>query len=288
MLISARNITKVYKNKKVLDVRELSIEEGRIYGLVGENGAGKTTLIRLLSGFLRPDSGEIQRDEKMRMGLMIERPAIDPGLTARENLTWLSKVYGFDDCMDAMELLKLVQLDEVADKKARFYSLGMKQRLGIAMCLINKPKLLMLDEPMNGLDPKGMIDLRKVLYDINSRGTTILISSHILGELFKLATDFIFIKKGEIIAEKNSGELEDFMGHVYEMSTSDNEKAAQILEGELHCGVRSSENVLYFDLAGNELLPLSKKLSQNDIYILKLKEQEFDIEKCYLKIMGEV
>lgn len=289
MLISAHNITKVYKKRKVLNIKELSIEEGKIYGVVGENGAGKTTLIRLLSGLLLPDSGEINiADKSMRMGLMIEKPAIDEHLTAMENLIWLSKVYGFQDCMDAVDLLKIVQLDEVSDKKVRFFSLGMKQRLGIAMCLINKPKLLLLDEPMNGLDPKGMIDIRKVLYDINREGTTIFISSHILGELYKLATDFVFIKKGEIVSEKSSKELEDIMGHVYEMSTSDNEKAAKLLEEEFNCTVHSSENVLSFKFAEDGLLPLSKKLAQNNVYILELHEQKFDIEKCYLKIMGVI
>ena len=272
----------------MIDIKELSLKKGKIYGLVGENGAGKTTLIRLLSGLLLPDGGEVHMNENgMRMGLMIEKPAIDLNLTAKENLIWLSKVYGFINCVEIEELLKIVQLDDALNKKVKNFSLGMKQRLGVAMCLLNNPQLLLLDEPMNGLDPKGMMDLRKLLMDLNQKGTTILISSHILGELYKLATDYLFIKKGKIIAEKTGKELEDEMGRTYKLITSDNAKAAQLLENEFNCSVHSSGDVLSFDFTGKEILQLSKKLSENKAFILDLHEEEFDIEKSYLRIMEE-
>ena len=278
-------VTKVYNGKKILDIKELNLEKGKIYAFVGENGAGKTTLFRLLAKLTFPTEGTIELDsEADKLGVMIESPAIDLDMTAEENLIWMSKVYGKENCMDIYELLDLVRLGNVK-LKARRFSLGMKQRLGIAMCLLQKPNLLILDEPMNGLDPIGMVEVRNLLLKINEQGTTILISSHILEELYKLATDYIFIKKGEIIHRKSIQELEDLEKQTYELKTNDNKRALEYLREILGCEACIKDSQIIMDIGSKDLCDVSKSLAQNEIYILGLKEENFSIEEYYMGVM---
>lgn len=218
-MLTIKNLTKSYKNTKAVDCFNLKIERGHIYGIVGPNGAGKTTFFKLLAGLAVPASGEITVSTgedfavyRKRMSFMIENPYLYDGMTAFENMKIIGGIKGETDESNLKKLLELVKLDRTGKKKVKNFSLGMKQRLGIACALTSNPEILVLDEPMNGIDPEGIVELRELLLALNrERNMTLLISSHILGELFQLSTDFVFIKDGRIIniADKKSLENQD-------------------------------------------------------------------------------
>ena len=214
-MIRIEQLSKHYKDKSVLDAISLTIKKGKIYGLVGQNGAGKTTLMRILTGGCRQSGGTIflygneaakaatEKDlEKFRqsMGSLIEVPAVYGTLSGWDNLYLHGMVCGNTNKKYLRKLLAMVGLDRTGNKKVKHFSLGMKQRLGIAKALVNCPDMLILDEPINGLDPMGIIEVRKLLKKINKEyNTTIIVSSHILGELYQLADEYIFIDHGKII-----------------------------------------------------------------------------------------
>ncbi len=218
-VVSIENITKVYGKAKVLKNVSLDIPNGSIFGLVGRNGAGKTTLMRIITGLAEPTSGSYSisgvssKDKgilkvRRRMGSIIESPAIFRNLSAYDNLKLQYINLGMTSFDDINDLLELVELNNTGKKTAGKFSLGMKQRLGIAVALCGKPDILVLDEPINGLDPQGIIQMREILIRINrEKHTTILISSHILEELSKLATHYAFIDNGEILQTLSSDEL---------------------------------------------------------------------------------
>lgn len=282
------NLSKVYRKHKVLDIEQLHIKEGRIYAVVGENGAGKTTLFKILAGLVVPTSGHIEfSEDKNKIGIMIEAPAIELTMSAEENLRWASKLYGEENCQDIQTILKLVNLNGI-HRKAKTFSMGMKQRLGIDMSLIHKPNILILDEPMNGIDPQGMMELRKVLLEINKNGTTIILSSHILAELYKLATDYIFIKEGRII---QTNRYEDFVkgrSLRYKIVTSDNEKANTILSDKFDCITHAENNEIFFCTESENIFDMSKELAEAGVYILELSRQEFDVEAYYVEVMSKL
>lgn len=207
-LIQTTELCKCYKETTALDHVSISIPEGAIYGLIGNNGAGKTTLMRILSQLQTPTSGSIHQKGHLKTGAIIETPALYPNLSACGNLTYQKKLFGASDT-DIKKLLALVNLPNTK-KPVRNYSLGMKQRLGLAMTLVGDPDFLILDEPLNGLDPEGIRDMRSIIVDLNQTyGKTIMISSHILGELQKIATDYGFLKSGKLIREFSSKEVLD-------------------------------------------------------------------------------
>lgn len=286
-LLKLENVIKNYGKRTILDISDLQLEEGKIYGIVGKNGAGKTTLFRLLCGLTFPTNGYIRyEDPSIKKGVIIEYPSIEYQMTGAQNLQWAKKLYGTGECMDVTSLLRLVDLEEYKNEKVKKYSLGMKQRLGIAMCLVCNPRLLILDEPMNGLDPQGIVEFRKILKAINAQGTTILISSHILDELYKLATDYIFIKNGKIVKEISQNELEKMETGEYELMTSNNEDAIKIITN-LSCNISEKKEKIIFMAKKETILHISKALAEKEIYILGLKENKFDIEEYYIKILGE-
>ena len=218
-VVSIKDITKVYGKSQVLKNVSLDIPNGSIFGLVGRNGAGKTTLMRIITGLAEPTSGSYSisgvssKDKEIlkvrrRMGSIIESPAIFRNLSAYDNLKLQYINLGMTSFDDIHELLELVELNNTGKKTAGKFSLGMKQRLGIAVALCGKPDILILDEPINGLDPQGIIQMREILLRINrEKHTTILISSHILEELSKLATHYAFIDNGQILQMLSSDEL---------------------------------------------------------------------------------
>ena len=218
-VVSIKDISKYYGKSQVLKNVSLDIPNGSIFGLVGRNGAGKTTLMRIITGLAEPTSGTYSisgvssKDKEIlkvrrRMGSIIESPAIFRNLSAYDNLKLQYINLGMTSFEDINELLELVELNNTGKKTAGKFSLGMKQRLGIAVALCGKPDILILDEPINGLDPQGIIQMREILLKINrEKHTTILISSHILEELSKLATHYAFIDKGEILQMLSSDEL---------------------------------------------------------------------------------
>lgn len=234
-VFAARNLVKQYRKAhsfdkfSALDGLDMEIHRGDIYGFVGKNGAGKTTLMRILTGRVRETSGEIELfgkcdakelcTERGRIGAMIETPSLYPGMTAKDNLEVLRLQYGIDARTSVSDVLKLVDLEDAAEKKAKDFSLGMKQRLGLAMALLGNREFLILDEPVNGLDPEGMIEFREILKKLNKeQGTTILISSHLLKELDMLATCYGFIKAGKMVEEVSAAQLENISLEDYYMS----------------------------------------------------------------------
>ena len=211
-IIKTENLCKQYKETTALNKVSLSIPRGAIYDLIGNNGAGKTTMMRILSNLQRQTSGTVLKAKNIKVGAIIESPALYPALSARGNLKYQLKLTGCPNKNieeKTNELLALVHLQDNR-KLVMNYSLGMKQRLALAMALVGSPDFLILEEPLNGLDPEGIKDIRSVIVKLNQKyGVTIMISSHILGELQKVATDYGFLKNGSLIREFSSSEIMD-------------------------------------------------------------------------------
>lgn len=218
-IISIENVTKRYKSVAAVNQCSLRLKKGGLYGLIGKNGAGKTTIMRMIAGLSLPTEGQIEVKCR-RMGTLIEAPGVNGSMTGKQNLKFYRMLSGNTDFFASdEELLQMVGLENVGKKKVKDYSLGMRQRLGIAIALLGSPDFLMLDEPVNGLDPIGVVEIRNLIRRLNNEyGITVLISSHNLPELYQTVTDFIIIDKGRIKKEitheqleaESSGSLEDY------------------------------------------------------------------------------
>ena len=242
IVLETNNLEKRYKDFRALNHTNIHIEKGAIYGLIGKNGAGKTTLIRIICGLQEPTSGSYiiygKRNNsndiinaRKRMGAIIETPSIYGEMTARDNIILQYKIVGMPEYDGVNELLKLVGLENTGKKKAKDFSLGMKQRLGIAIALANNPDFLILDEPINGLDPQGIIEIRELILKLNKeKRITILISSHYLDELSKIATHYGFLDSGSIIQEITSEELMKKMEHKLILKVSDEKEFVKYFE----------------------------------------------------------
>lgn len=244
VVLKTYNITKKYGEQLAVDNVNMTIKKGDIYGFIGQNGAGKTTLIRLITGLIHKSGGEIEllganeenelNKARTMVGSLIETPSFYTNMTARENLEVSRLVRNIPGkkCID--EVLELVGLKDVEKKKVKNFSLGMRQRLGIANALMGNPKLLILDEPINGLDPMGIVEIRELLKKINKeKDMTILISSHILSELSELATTYGIISKGRLIEEITANELNEKCRQYIDLIVDDTAKAVALLEREL-------------------------------------------------------
>lgn len=216
-IVTLKNLCKKYGKQCVLDVTEVEFAKGKIYGIIGPNGAGKTTMFKLLAGLIQPTSGDMTffegrktpQEARKKISFMIENPYLDLGMTAAQNMNMLAILYDAEP-KNVEKLLKLVGLGKTGKKKVKNFSLGMKQRLGIAMALLKNPEMIILDEPMNGLDPSGIVSIRKLLENLCVKNKiTIVISSHILSELELLADVFYLIQNGKIIDKKRQEELID-------------------------------------------------------------------------------
>lgn len=236
VLIRTKNLFKRYGNLWAVNDVSITIESGAIVGLVGRNGAGKTTLIRLLTGLAQPTSGtfEIMPDQERldtSVAAIVERPSVYANMSGMDNLKAQSHLLGLPiDEQYLKSTLELVRLDPTSKKKVKDYSLGMRQRLAIAMTLVGKPKLLILDEPTNGLDPQGIHDMRELFVKLNrDYGTTLLVSSHILTELGRFATEFYFMEKGRIIKHATADEIATHSQKRLRVTVSDTQKAIEVL-----------------------------------------------------------
>lgn len=235
-ILQTKGLTKIYSHTKVVDNVSLTLNDGDIYGFVGKNGAGKTTFIRMLLGLSRADEGSFDffdgepfETARRRIGSLVEAPSIYKNMSARDNLLMYCTMLRVDKkCID--ELLETVGLSDAGKKKAANFSLGMKQRLGIAMALIGDPDLLILDEPINGLDPKGIVEIRELLLSLKKRGKTIFVSSHYLGELEKVATRYGIISSGRLVEELTREELTEKCGSRTIIKTGDPEQALKALK----------------------------------------------------------
>lgn len=240
-VLKTDNLTKMYNGVKVVNAVNMHVKKGDIYGFIGKNGAGKTTFMRMVAGLAAPLEGSIELfgsvdadTQRKRIGTLIENPGIYPGMTAKDNLEIVRRCLGVTDKGIVDEMLKLVGLQYVGKKKVKDYSMGMKQRLGLAIALLRNPDFLILDEPINGLDPEGIRETRDLLLKLNrERHITILISSHILGELSKMATRYGIIKNGVLIEEFGADELEDRCKRCLKLEVDNTALAANILETKL-------------------------------------------------------
>lgn len=296
-VLTTNALCKTYKNGKALNGLSMKIPKGSVYGFIGKNGAGKTTLIRLICGLQEPTSGEYtlygrkhsDRDilkSRRRMGAVVETPSIYLDMTAEDNLKQQYRIVGLPSFDGLHEILKLVGLEHTGKKKAKHFSLGMRQRLGIAIALVGEPDFLVLDEPVNGLDPQGIIEMRELILKLNKeRQITVLISSHILDELSKLATHYGFIENGRIVKEISASELDAACRKRIRLEVTNVRTLARVLD---------SMNVEYDILSEREadayakinVLELTLALAKENCEVISMQERDESLESYYVSLVG--
>lgn len=296
VILRINDLSKTYGPKKALNGVSFEVERGKIYGFIGENGAGKTTAIRAITGLSPIENGTIElfgksdskglAEARRKMGCLVESPILDMRKTAKENLMLQELLYGNKDASKADKILNRVGLGDVKNKKVGNFSLGMKQRLGIALALINDPELLILDEPVNGLDPMGMVDVRELLVSLcRDDGITIVISSHILAELYQLATDYIIISHGHIISTLSKDELDKLCTTHIVMETEHNDEAMSILTSNGIATVNSDEGSI--SIYGNvETKEVARLMYDHQILVTQLTKHERTLEEYYIELLG--
>ena len=296
-VLETNNLEKKYKEFRALNHTNVHIEKGAIYGLIGKNGAGKTTLIRIICGLQKPTNGnyaiygvdnknsEISNIRK-RIGAIIETPSIYGGMTARDNLIEQYKLVGMPSLDGIDDLLKLVGLSNTGKKKAKNFSLGMKQRLGIAIALANNPDFLILDEPINGLDPQGIIEIRELILKLNKeKRVTILISSHYLDELSNIATHYGFLDNGSIIKEISSEELMKKMEHKIVFTVNDSKEFVKYFEEHnISYEVMDSKTINVY--GKYNLSKFINELSKKNLIADEVHEQAESLENYYMNLIG--
>ena len=286
-LIEVKNIHKRYAKYHALDNVSFNIYEGRICGLIGENGAGKTTLIRIISGLIKQDSGEIVGLKGCKLSSIVEAPALHLNLSAYDNLHYQLLLCGENPSHEKIEeVLNLVGLSDVdPKKKAKDFSLGMRQRLAIGLAIIDSPKLLILDEPINGLDPKGIKDIRDILATLkNDFNITILISSHILSELDLIADDYVIMSKGKVIQEDSKLAILSSLAKKIIVSTATNQTAIEILTAnDCQCTLLPDKiEVNHTSLTINQIIDLLRK---NQIEIFEIYKEQVSFEEYYFNLV---
>ena len=296
-VLTTQNLSKSYSKFQALDHFTMRVPKGAIYGFVGRNGAGKTTLIRLVCGLQSPTAGSYSiygidyKDKRIsksrrRMGAVVETPAIYMDMTAAENLKQQYLLLGMPSYEGIDDLLALVGLENTGKKKARNFSLGMKQRLGIAIALAGDPDFLVLDEPVNGLDPQGIIEIRELILKLNrERGITVLISSHILDELSRLATHYGFIDKGRMVKEMSAAELEAACRKCMRVEVSQTAALSRVLEGVgVEYKILSDTTAdIYAKLNISEL---THALDGVDCELIALTERDESLESFFMELIG--
>ncbi len=296
-VLQTNSLTKKYKHFQALNGLTMNVPKGAIYGFVGKNGAGKTTLIRLICGLQEPTSGDytlygIRNDSKdiiksrRRMGAVVETAAVYMDMTAEENLKVQYLLMGIPSYHGIPELLKLVGLENTGKKKAGNFSLGMKQRLGIAIALAGDPDFLVLDEPVNGLDPQGIVEIRELILRLNrEQQITILISSHILDELSRLATHYGIIDSGRMIKKLSAEELEAACRKCTRMEVSDTAVLARVLDSmDVEYKIISDTAADVFSKVN--VTHLSAALAKENCEVLSMQEKDESLESYYISLVG--
>ena len=296
-IFKTKDLSKKYQNFTALKGLTMNVPKGSIYGFVGKNGAGKTTLIRILCGLQKETNGSFElygiknydkliNDVRKKMGAVVETPSIFLDLTAYENIKMQYDVLGINNYDGIIELLKLVGLENTGKKKAKNFSLGMRQRLGIAISLCGNPKFLVLDEPINGLDPQGIVEIRELIKKLNKeRNITILISSHILDELSRVATHYGFISNGKIVREMSAEEFEKECKHTIRLVTDNNGNLEKVLKKKKYNFKLIDKTTV--DIYGKvEITPLVLSLYEEGISVIKLTESEENLENYFFNLLG--
>lgn len=297
LLLSTSALTKQFGRHKAVDQVSMHIKRGAIYGFIGRNGAGKTTTLRMIGGLASPTAGEIEmfgcrgrelKQIRSRVGCLIEGPGLYGNMTARDNMKMKCLLLGVQKKGYMEELLEVVGLKDVGKKLVKRYSLGMKQRLGIAMALIGEPDLLVLDEPINGLDPQGIAEVRETILRLNKeRNMTILISSHILEELSKIATDYGIIHQGTLLQEITDEELRERCSERLEITLSSPELAIPVLDrlGIRRYQVMDKEHIYVFERL-EESARLNMEFAKAGVPVKGLAVTNEELETYFLNLTG--
>jgi ABC-2 type transport system ATP-binding protein len=299
-IIETRNLTKKFGNVTAVNNVSLNIVKGEIYGFLGLNGAGKTTTIRLLLGLINPSEGDIiifkQRIKRGKtgpwdkIGSLVEIPYAYPELTVRENLNIYRRLRGIKDRKTVTDIIEKVKLDQYADRKAGQLSLGNSQRLGLAKALMHNPEILLLDEPANGLDPAGIVEIRELLKDLSeNNATTIFISSHILSEVSKIANRIGIIHNGKLLQELNSAELEGLVEKQLRIQTRNNDLALKVLKNDgLSPMINKNDEIVLSDSKSlDHPEDIASLFAANSIPLLSLFRYEEDLEAYFLRLLHQ-
>lgn len=281
-VLRTENLTKIYGGYKAVNAVNMHVRKGDIYGFIGKNGAGKSTLMKMVAGLAAPNEGRIElfgssdiEKQRMRIGSLIEAPGLYHGMTAAENLEVYRRAYGIPDRNVVKDTLDFIGLGETGKKKVGKFSMGMKQRLGIAIALLKSPDFLILDEPINGLDPTGIHEVREFLITLNrEKNITMIISSHILGELSKIATAYGIIRNGELVEEFSAKELSVRCRRCQKLVVNNVERAVNILEEELQ--------IKEFDVPEASVIRIYEHLDDAMEINHKLMLEGIEIKESYL------
>lgn len=297
ILLQTHALTKQYGHQKAVDNVDIHIKKGAIYGFIGRNGAGKTTCMRMICGLAKPTSGDIEMfgysgneltKVRSRVGCLIETPGLYPNLSAQENLKLKCKLFGINKKGYTEEILRKVGLSDVGKKKTKNFSLGMKQRLGIGLALVGEPDLLVLDEPINGLDPQGIAEVRETIQNLCSQqDMTVFISSHILEELSKLATDYGIINNGSLIQEITREELLNKCSDKISLTVDNPNKAVPVLDGMgfTNYMIIDQNHIDVYERL-NESAALNEKLVKSGVSVSQIAVTGMELETYFLNLTG--
>ena len=288
-ILTTDNLTKTYGDKVAAGNINIHIREGEIYGLIGRNGAGKTTIMRMISGLSSPTSGTYtyHGDKSFGVGVLIESPGIYANRSAFDNLKIKCIALNCYKKEYVNELLEIVGLSDTGKKNVGSFSLGMRQRLGIALALVGDPKMIVLDEPINGLDPQGIAEVRETLEQLrDKKGITIMISSHILDELGKLADSYGIINNGELIDEFTNEELVQRCGKYVTIQTDDNKRAVSVITSMGIQNVKLAGNIIRIEDNLERTAEINKKLVNSGLAVSEIHINNISLEDYYLNLTG--
>lgn len=294
LAVETTALTKKYKDKTAVNHLDIKVQKGAIYGFIGRNGAGKSTTLKMLCGLAKPTAGNIllfgntvnDPYTARRIGCLIESAGLYPNLTARQNAVMKAKCLGLADEKSVDKVLAVTGMANTDKKKTRFFSMGMKQRLGIALALLGNPDLLILDEPINGLDPEGVREIRRLILQLNEEGKTFIISSHILGELSKLSTHYGIIKDGSLVEETSRAELEKNCADYFRLEVNDAKRALALIsesQPQLTAEVQDARTIRLYGLKDGA--GLNRMLIENQVQVHSSGFHHMDLEEYFLTRM---